>query len=213
MPACTGWLASANTAVYTLAAMFNLAETSGLSLAQPMPHLLPPSCLRRRPPRRLRRFPSHPIDHSAFPTPAEQPSPAPTHEAGLPGFGVADACSDSGGVASRPGLPCRARYAVSSLRAGIPRPSVRFAHCAVPLPGGSLRSPPFAWSPSAHVTSTLRFFHHRNLLALALHSMSNSDFAALPVAALVRDGSPRSLPRRLYYSVRFLAFSTESHFQ
>ena len=42
------------------------------------------------------------------------------------------------------GLPCRARCAVSSLRAGIPRASIRFAHSALRLAGGSLRSPPSA---------------------------------------------------------------------
>ena len=41
--------------------------------------------------------------------------------------------------------------AVSALRAGIPRASVRFADCALRLPGGSLRSPPPAWpTPSCH---------------------------------------------------------------
>ena len=39
--------------------------------------------------------------------------------------------------------------AVSALRAGIPRASARSARCAVPLPGGSLRSPPLAWPPSS----------------------------------------------------------------
>ncbi len=111
------------------------------------------------------------------------------------------------------GLPCRARCAVSSLRAGIPRPSVRFAHCAVPLPGGSLRSPPFAWSPSARVTPTPRFFHRRNLLALALRSMPNSGFAALP------GGCPRARRLASLASAPPLLFRSlpgaqhESHFQ
>ena len=40
------------------------------------------------------------------------------------------------------GLPCRARCAVSALRAGIPRASAPSGRCALRLPGGSLRSPP-----------------------------------------------------------------------
>ena len=52
------------------------------------------------------------------------------------------------------GLPCRARCAVTPLRAGIPRASVRFAHCALRLPGGSLRSPPRAEPPPSAQRST-----------------------------------------------------------
>ena len=53
-----------------------------------------------------------------------------------------------------PWLPCRARCAVSTLRAGIPRASVRFAHCALRLPGGSLTLSAACWTAAVAQRST-----------------------------------------------------------
>ena len=52
--------------------------------------------------------------------------------------------------------------AVSALRAGIPRASVRFADCALRLPGGSLRSPPPAWPPLSRNATASGFSRHRD---------------------------------------------------
>ena len=57
-------------------------------------------------------------------------------------------------------LRCNLRCAPIS--AAIPVASAPFGRCAVPLPGGSLRSPPFAWSPTRCLASAHRRFHRRS---------------------------------------------------
>ena len=107
------------------------------------------------------------------------------------------------------GLPCRARYAVSALRAGIPHVSVRFADCAVPLPGGSLRSPPPASpSPSCNASASgfFRDRHRRSLSprlplpaapALGCASARRRSHSRTPSCSLPRRSPPAHAPRRL----------------
>ena len=92
------------------------------------------------------------------------------------------------------GLPCRARCAVSALRAGIPRVSARFARCAVPLPGGSLRSPPLASPPPRCAAPALRCFRIRRILAPALRIREAAWLARLESRPLTRHGGFPPVP-------------------
>ena len=95
---------------------------------------------------------------------------------------------------------CNLRFAPIS--AAIPRASVRFAHCALRLPGGSLRSPPL---PGRHATAEVRQRRpgdRRVLLATALRAALVAVLASLALAGCAgcgqRLGSEwrHSVPRR-----------------
>ena len=90
-------------------------------------------------------------DDAFHPLPAIPPTLAslPPMHVQLPGASLRD----------RATLP--SPQAVSALRAGIPRASVRFADCALRLPGGSLRSPPSAWPPPSCYAPAYGFSRHR----------------------------------------------------
>ena len=99
-----------------------------------------------------------------------------------------------------PWVPCRARCAVSALRAGIPRASAPFGRCALRLPGGSLRSPPL---PARHARCFLRPHrprHRHVLLATALRAALVRMLASLALAGCAgcgqRLGSSRPHPVR-----------------
>ena len=123
--------------------------------------------LRRRATRRLRRL-SLPSPPPAVWTPAASYASA-SPDAVAAGFPPAFSEEVSGRVASRPGFPFQSPLAaLAPISTAIPRAFVRFAHCAVPLPGGSLRSPPPACPPPSRIAPTLRSFRRCRLSAWAL---------------------------------------------
>ena len=111
--------------------------------------------------RRLRRrTTADAIDRSISSVPAGRPSPAASGDAADDRFGVADSAFAFVRVASRPGFPLQ-----SPLRSDFrcnPSRLRSLTLAARPLLGGSLRSPPVAWSPPRCPASAQWQFHRRS---------------------------------------------------
>ena len=160
-----------------------------LALRRHTVHLPRARRLRRRPRPRLRR--RHPVSatgRSAPPVTASRQYPPGYGDAVDQHYAVAESCSASGRVASRPGCPVEpASRSRPFGRASFAPPLASLA--ARPLPGGSLRSPPFASPPPRRAAPALRCFHLRLILAPALRTRE--------AAWLARRVPPAQSPPRL----------------
>ena len=119
--------------------------------------------------RRLRRR-RHPVSatgRSAPPVTASRQYPPGYGDAVDQHYAVAQSCSASGARRFATRLPCRARFPSRPFgRESFAPPLASLA--ARPLPGGSLRSPPFASPPPRRAAPALRCFRLRLILAPAL---------------------------------------------